>query len=259
MLTETLTHEIAECVRTYQAAHADRTAWNAPLIAFADAHDPLFEHLRTVVRASHATPQDLLPDARTVITYFLPFHHEIIRSNQSGRLASREWAQAYVDTNAVIRAVNDHLAAMLAREGYSNAVLPPTHNFDQAELMSDWSHKHAAYIAGLGTFGLHRLLITEQGCCGRLGSLITSAEFPVTPRPAAEFCLHAYNGSCRACVRRCVNAAFTGDDFDRHQCYAMVLQNAQQHANLGLTDACGKCSCGVPCAVENPVGRLLNR
>ncbi|MCJ7751437.1 MAG: S-layer homology domain-containing protein, partial [Armatimonadetes bacterium] len=42
---------------------------------------------------------------------------------------------------------NLHLAAVLEKEGFRSADLPPTHNFDTETLMSDWSHKHIAYIA----------------------------------------------------------------------------------------------------------------
>ncbi len=38
-----------------------------------------------------------------------------------------------------------------------------------------WSHKSAAAIAGLGSFGLHRMLITDAGCAGRCGSLLGPA------------------------------------------------------------------------------------
>ena len=38
-------------------------------------------------------------------------------------------------------------------------------------IASDWSERHAAYAAGLGTFGLTRALITEKGIAGRFGSL----------------------------------------------------------------------------------------
>jgi epoxyqueuosine reductase QueG len=53
--------------------------------AFADAGDPLFGELKKAVR-SHpmGLPGDLLPGARTVIAYFLPFDPAIPRSNHRG-------------------------------------------------------------------------------------------------------------------------------------------------------------------------------
>ena len=121
--------------------------------------------------------------------------------------------------------------------------------------MSDWSHKHVAYVAGLGTFGLHHMLITAQGCGGRLGTLVTDATIKATPRPAHEACLYKHNGTCGACVERCVAGALTetGANFDRHACYSVCLQNAERHADLGLADVCGRCAVGVPCTSTDPV------
>jgi epoxyqueuosine reductase QueG len=249
---------IVTAIEAFRTAQNPRTPWKTPLIAAADAGDSLFLRLKEVVRPTHALPQDLLPGARSVIAYFLPFDERIPRSNQAGHLASEEWAVAYIETNALIAAINAHLAAGLRERGYQAAVIPATHNFDEETLMSDWSHKHVAYIAGLGTFGLHHMLITAQGCTGRLGTLVTDAVIEPTPRPTGEACLHKHNGSCLACIRKCVAGALTdtGAGFDRHACYAVCLENGRLHAALGLADVCGKCASIVPCSFTNPVAQL---
>lgn len=50
---------------------------------------------------------------------------------------------------------------------------------DKEHIYSNWSQRHVGYIAGLGTFGLNNMLITDQGTCGRFYSLITN--LPVEP------------------------------------------------------------------------------
>ena len=249
---------IATEVEVFSISQNARTSWKTPLIAVADADDELFPQLKKVVRPTHALPEDLLPGARSVIAYFLPFDERIPRSNRIGRLASEEWAVAYIETNALIDAINGRLATGLREHGCQAALIPATYNFDEETLMSDWSHKHVAYIAGLGTFGLHHMLITAQGCAGRLGTLVTDAVIEPTPRPTGEACLHKHNGSCVACVRNCVPGALTetGADFDRHACYALCLENSQLYSALGLADVCGKCASIVPCSFTNPVTRL---
>jgi epoxyqueuosine reductase QueG len=149
--------------------------------------------------------------------------------------------------------LNEHLAGKLREKGFESVVLPPTHNFDEEKLVSDWSHKHIAYIAGLGNFGLHQLLITEKGCCGRLGSLVTNA--PTTPnkRSGKENCLYKKNGSCGMCVNNCFSGALSKKSFNRHTCYKYCLANAKLYEKFGLADVCGKCACGVPCSFQNPV------
>jgi epoxyqueuosine reductase QueG len=125
--------------------------------------------------------------------------------------------------------------------------------------MSDWSHRHVAYIAGLGNFGLNNMLITAQGCCGRVGSLVTSHPILPDPRPEGPSCLFKFDGSCRKCIRRCVNDALVEDSFDRFRCYAMLLKNVEEHKNVGYADVCGKCLVAVPCSHADPVALKSRR
>ena len=258
-LKDSIEKAIRDVVKNRMGKETIRTKWRDPLIGFADATDVLFEKLKEVVRPSHSMPADLLPNARTVIVYFLPFEKHIARSNRKEHYASEQWAVAYVETNQLIRDINRHLSTILHDKGYHSADLPPTHNFDTEQLMSDWSHKHIAYIAGLGKFGTHHLLITDKGCCGRFGSLITEAVIQPTKRSDGENCLYKHNTSCRLCIKKCVVGALNEDFFDRHTCYALLLENAEIHKKEGLADVCGKCTSVVPCSFINPVKRLKEK
>lgn len=233
------------------------SAWKTPLVGFADAGDPLFGELKTAVRPSHGLPGDLLPGARTVIAYFLSFDPAIPRSNHRGALSSESWAVAYIETNRLIATINRRVNRLLEQEGFRGTRLPATHNFDEAQLMSDWSHKHVAYIAGIGSFGHHHMLITEKGCCGRLGSLVTDAVIAPTPRTGRERCLFKFDGSCRKCETRCPVQALEADPFGRHACYDRLMENARLHERHGLADVCGKCAAIVPCSFTDPVNRAL--
>lgn len=248
-----ITRAIEDYVSRRMQDNETRTRWDSPLVGFAATDDPLFAKLKEAVRPSHATPVELLPGARTVIVYFLSFSRGIPRSNRLEHNASREWAVAYVETNQLIIDLNRHLAELLKDHGYASKALPPTHNFDTEQLMADWSHKHIAYVAGLGKFGLHHMLITEKGCCGRFGSLLTDAVIKPTQRPKEEFCLGLHDGSCKICLKKCPVGALTEEGYDRHQCYELLLENADIYASEGLADVCGKCTSVVPCSFINPV------
>jgi epoxyqueuosine reductase QueG len=241
-------------VKNFQSKNHVLTEWKEPLIAFADANDPLFLKLKEVVSETHSLPNELLKNASTVITFFIPFKENIVQSNRDLEISSKEWAHAYVETNNLIAEVNVFLRKKLKLKGFETKVMPATHNFNEKELLSDWSHKHVAYIAGLGGFGLHKMLITEMGCCGRLGSVITSAKIEPTKRNNNEYCLYFHNQSCMKCVEKCVFDALSIQNFNRHKCYNKCLENAKIYANLGLVDVCGKCVSVVPCSFRNPVG-----
>jgi epoxyqueuosine reductase QueG len=232
--------------------------WKTPLVAYARADDPLFKTLKEVASPTHALPVDFLKEAQTVITYFIPFRDEIIKSNKSGRFTSRSWAVTYIETNKLIAAVNEHLQKFLIGQGYKAVFVPATHNFNETTLLSDWSHRSAAYIAGLGTFGVNHMLITESGCCGRIGSLITDLKLPPTARPSAEYCLHMADGSCGRCAKKCVNNALAINSLDKHKCYEMCLINADRFGDLeSIADVCGKCLVGVPCSSTAPANRVV--
>lgn len=254
-IIQAIENAVAEAGREPQPA----AAWKRPLVGFADAGDPFFLELKRVVRPSHSLPGDLLPGARTVIAYFLPFDGAIPRSNQRGEYASEAWAVAYVETNRLIAAINARVGRLLASAGFQGTRLPATHNFDTTELMSDWSHKHVAWIAGIGSFGRHHMLITDLGCCGRLGSVVTDAAIAPTARENRERCLFKHDGSCGKCQERCPVEALGTDPFQRHTCYDRLLENARRHEHLGLTDVCGKCAAIVPCSFSDPVQSAARR
>ena len=224
--------------------------WREPLVGFCSAEDVAV--LRKVVSPTHLMPEEVLRGAKTVIVYFIPFSRKVVESNVSGAFSSRLWAEVYVKTNELIVKLNDYLAKKLEADGFKSFVLPPTHNFDEVNLLSDWSHKHIAYLAGLGTFGFHTMLITKKGCCGRLGSVITQAEFECGEPLKEEFCLHKRGKNCLKCVERCKFGALTKDSLDKKRCYEVLLKNDRYHSDLPLTDVCGKCACGVPCSMAIP-------
>ena len=230
-----------------------KTDWDEPIVGFAKANDPLFLQLKNIVNENHKSPNELFSQAKTVISYFIPFNQSIVSSNTKGKFASTEWAIAYVETNKIITEINAFLIDNLKHESFDSLHIPPTHNFDKDLLVSYWSHKHVAYIAGLGKFGLHKMIITEKGCCGRLGSLITSAKIKATNKTEKEYCLYFHNKSCKKCIDNCFYNILTFDSFDRHKCYDVCLENGRIYSHLGLSDMCGKCACGVPCSLKNPV------
>lgn len=254
-----ISDEIAAYAARYQELLKTETTWRTPCLAFAAADDPLFDKLKTWVRPTHAAPRDLMASARTVITYFIPFSESIALSNQRQGMVSRQWAVGYVETNQLIVDLNDYIATVLRKAGFDACALPPTHNYDKESLMSDWSHRHVAFVAGLGTFGRHNLLITEKGCCGRLGSLLTDAVIDPTGRPSNEFCLHRLGVACGACVEHCSFGALQSKGFDRARCYAVLQKNAKRFSSLGVADACGKCLSVVPCSFENPAKKGISR
>ncbi len=253
-----ITEEIQKYISNYSIQNGIENYWRTPLVGYADANDPLFNELKTVVSPSHAHPNDLLQNAKTVIAFFIPFIKEITSSNIKNKDCSDLWAESYIITNQLIMDLSNHLNNFMLQHGHQSKVIPATHNFDEEKLISDWSHRHIAYISGLGTFGMNNMLITEEGCGGRLGSMITTAEISPSSRPDHEHCLYKFDQSCKKCMERCVNHAFTDMQFDRFRCHEMCLDNNARLTQFGTTDVCGKCLVGVPCTFTDPTKKRLH-
>lgn len=252
-------HEIENFVAKYQKQKEISTKWGVPIVGFAAAEDTLFGQLKTAVSPTHALPQDLLQNAGTVLSFFLPFPKSVVASNSKEQLSSPEWAVSYIETNELIKQLSLHLTGLFAEVGEEVVSIPATHNWIKEKLISDWSHRHVAVIAGLGRFGLNNMLITDNGCCGRVGSLITSAVIEPDTRPEREACLNKYDGTCKKCVRKCVNEALFEDSFDRFKCYDQLMKNVEKHKSVGYADVCGKCLAAVPCSYINPVKMKLKQ
>lgn len=250
MLTnkDTLADRIREIIASQVENAQLITSYRKPLIGFASAQDPLFTEMKHIIGPHHLHPTELLPEAKTVIAFFLPFTEELIQSHRQSKAIPREWAVAYIETNALIAKISQALAIALAEEGISAVVQKATHNFNEEDLTAAWSHKSVAYVAGLGTFGLHHMLITSLGCAGRFGSLVISAEIQPTPRSTGSYCSYYNEGSCQYCVRNCPTGSLTINGLDKHKCYEQLLTVNYSFPDLSFCDVCGKCATG-PCAL----------
>lgn len=242
---------INETIAAFVSRHRGGTAYRRPLTGFASAADPLFHRLKELVGPGHLLPSDLLPSARSVVAFFIPFTGELVRANRNHPYVSRQWAEAYIETNRLISSICEHLASVLSEKGVRAAWQEPTHNFDPVTLTSFWSHKHVAYLCGLGTFGMHQMLITPAGCAGRLGSIVLDVELPATGVQTGENCLNRRGGECAACARLCPAGALRRDGLDKQLCYRRLLEVDKHYHDLGLCDVCGKCATG-PCALTVP-------
>ncbi|MCL0093393.1 epoxyqueuosine reductase [Dehalococcoidia bacterium] len=241
MTKESIREEIKDFVLSYHDQHSTVTVWGSPIVGFASASDPMFNLLKSAVSESHAMPAELLHNARTVVAFFLPFTEETAGTNIGGGTPSPEWDKAWTEAWKLMHDLYLHMESFLKAGGHESVIMPSRHKLDLDKLISDWSDRHVAFIAGLGRFGLNNMLITEKGCCGLVGSFVMSAGVEPDPQRHHEACLYRYNGECMKCTERCVNNALLADNFDRHKC-------AEHH--------CGKCLVGLPCSHVDPVQKV---
>ena len=234
--------------------------WQTPLLVSA-LIDERFEILPQIAFSQHMHPHDLLPTARSLIVFFIPFKHALVKENQKGDRPCRNWGLAYVQTNDLIGRLSEAIAAFLVAKGYQSGLTPATHNFDEDVLMARWSHKHLAFLADLGRFGTHHMLITPAGCTGRLGSLVTEADLGNHPLiDTDEACLLKAGKKCGKCIEACPVDALSESGFERRRCWSRLNENRDTLAHFAdlpaSTHVCGKCAAWLPCSFLNPVARL---
>ena len=255
-----LRERISDIVDNEPARIGNLGWWQKPLIAIAPI-DQRFDVLPEIAVDDHLHPRDLLPTAKSIVVFYIPFAKALVKENKKGDRPCMNWGVAYVQTNNLIERVSRALEALFADNGYQSGLTPATHNFDEKKLTARWSHKHLAHLVGLGRFGTHHLLITPAGCTGRLGSLVTEAELnEYALIKTDEACLLKAGRQCGKCIQACPVQALGETDFDRQRCWERLNENRD---TLGYfsdlpqsTHVCGKCAAMVPCSFKNPVASL---
>jgi epoxyqueuosine reductase QueG len=254
---ETIAQHLTEFIATHPdnrpAPLGGTSIYAAPLVGIASAADPLWNELRQehVVGPQQLLPGEWLPGARSVVCYFLPFSEHVRESNRTAGDPSLEWLVGRFEGEAWNGKIRRRLIEMLEKSG-ARAVAPSQDpRLAVANFRSNWSERHAAFIAGLGTFGLSRSLITAQGCAGRLGSAILDLELAPTPRPYQrhdDYCMN-----CGYCIPRCPPRAISIEcGKDNAVCKRFLDAVKGRHEPRY---GCGKCQTGVPCEAVNPMQR----
>ena len=233
----------------------DLQIYDLPLVGVAAADDPLFGRLKEedAVGPQHMSPQEWLPGSKAVISYFLPFTARVRKANREAGWPAEEWLYARIEGQLFNNALAKLLIAKLTEAGYQAIAPSLDPRFTVVNRKSNWSERHVAFIAGVGTFCLNRSLITKSGSAGRLGSVVVNMELAATPRyyeAIDENC-----SKCGACIPRCPPRAVTPEGKDNAVC-AIFLDETKARFNPRY--GCGKCQTAVPCEDRIPAKKVLS-
>ena len=259
--------------------------FDEPLVQFINGDDAIFTEYKEIIDTFHLTPREALamaydekpgnmPDSITVISWILPITEKTRKSNRKEtRLPSRLWSHTRWFGEIFNDATREYVVKLLTDKDYL-ATAPMKTPFFQVKrsdkgLFSNWSERHVAYAAGLGTFSLSDGFITERGIAHRCGSVVTSLELPSSPRtvtgPYAN-CLFYANEKCGVCIERCPAGAISEKGHDKTKCGEYLRdigyrpEELKDGYNLEKSVAgCGLCQTGVPCEAVNPTNKLQKR
>lgn len=216
-----------------------------PRLNYAAAADPLFDLLKddAVVGPDHRAPQEWMPGAQTVISIFLPFSDAVKRSNHGPGLPSALWLEAKAVCETVLGQIRSVLMDSLRENGWDAINPRESDDFRIIQMRANWSERHVAYIAGLGSFGRHKSLVGRQGSAGRYSSIITDLPVLASIREYPLFL--AGCSDCRRCESRCPAQAISDTGKDDTLC-SDFIETEIAPAFPG-THGCGKCLTNVPC------------
>jgi ferredoxin len=250
--------------------------FDRPLVGVSGADDPLYaffvEHIGDFYLTPLAIFRGAFPDSGgvsagelAVVSWILPATQATRRDNAAAtHFPCRRWALTRHRGERFNEALRRHVVRELAVRGIAAVAPTLSPSWERRAHgpwapCSNWSERHAAYAAGLGTFGLCDGLITPLGKAVRIGSVVARLSLPPSPRPYADrhtHCLFHSHGSCGRCIARCPVGALGRHGHDKQLCqhYTHRSANAVIRKRYGIdTDACGLCQTGVPCTDRIPL------
>jgi epoxyqueuosine reductase len=249
-------------------------AWADPLLGFSRGDDPLFVQFKTDIGSFYWTPSEIFektfpgitinPSELTIISWILPQTDKIKKDNRKETtFPSERWARSRQFGEEFNVRLRDQVVALLTNAGYA-ALAPSNSSYfeiqtsDRFGAASTWSERHAAYVSGLGTFGLCDGLITPVGKAMRCGSVIARISIPPTKRLHNDhhaYCLFYSKGTCGKCIKRCPAGAITREGHNKEKCmeYVYTVTSPYVRAQFGFDSyGCGLCQTKVPCESKIP-------
>ena len=246
----------------------DEPAWGEPIVGFSSGVDPLYGFYKRDIGPFYVSPLEFMGQAHpgekfkveglTVISWILPQTEATKRDHRAEtHFPSERWARSRVMGEKVNVKLRTHVVDRLREQGVK-AVAPMLSPLWRMETSpkygyaSTWSERHAAYAAGLGTFGLSDGLITPVGKAMRAGSVVADLRIEPSPRPYTDhhaYCLFYSEGTCGKCMERCPIGAITPEGHNKNLCSkyeSMTHRYVPRHFGIDGY-GCGFCQTGVPC------------
>ncbi len=218
-----------------EAVEAHCRRLEVPIVGFASADrwdEPRFAPLVP----EPFRPAAVVPGTRTVIVIGLPIFLPVVET-----APSIWYHELYRTVNELLDQHTYRIAAALNTAGHPSEPVPRD-GYGSIRVLLErpvafFSHRHAAYLAGLGTFGVSNMLLTPA--CGprvRFASVLTTAELPSDPVLEGDLCTR-----CMRCIEECPAGALEPGDYpvsltDKRACAERSADLFRRHIS-----PCGRC------------------
>jgi len=178
-----------------------------PLVGFAPVRrwdKPLFEPWIP----EEFRPRSIFPETRTVIVIGFPVSLPIVETSPS-----IYYHELYRTVNTLLDMSGYRISLFLNAKGFPSIWIPRdgygSISLLKEKPMSFFSHRHAAFLAGMGNFGINNMLLTRNfGPRVRFASIFTAADIPPDPLMESSLCT-----KCMQCVDICPVKALDGREY----------------------------------------------
>jgi|WetSurMetagenome_2_1015567.scaffolds.fasta_scaffold119907_1 epoxyqueuosine reductase len=180
---------------------------DVPLVGFASADSwdkPVFEPWVP----EEFRPRSIFPETETVIVIGIPVSLPVLDTSPS-----IFYHELYKTVNTLLDLSSYRISIMLNDLGHPSIALPRDGYGSISVLkvnpVAFFSHRHAAFLGGLGNFGVNNMILTPgYGPRVRFTSIFTSAKIPENRVMHSPLCIH-----CMRCVTICPVNALQEEDY----------------------------------------------
>ncbi|MFA5395358.1 MAG: epoxyqueuosine reductase [Methanomicrobiales archaeon] len=181
-------------------------------------------------------PHFIWPEAESVVVIGLPVHLPALETSPS-----IWYREEYRTINTLLDQYTYRIAEFLNQHGYPSVSIPRDGYGHVSVLVHNpvafFSHRHAAYLAGLGTFGVNNMLLTPAyGPRVRFGSVLTAAPLASDPMMEGMLCTR-----CMQCVEQCPVQALSAEDYPDGLTDTATCAGYSLRLNEHYRSPCGVC------------------
>lgn len=190
-------------------------------------------------------PDSIMQGCRTAVVMGIPIPYATLLT-----APSIAYNQMYRNVNAMLDMAAQRIAMELMARGWQAMPIPRDgyHGIDglRDTPTAFFSHRHAAYLAGMGTFGVNNVIITPRnGPRIRWVTVLTDAVIDGDGPMEEEVCIH-----CDRCVRTCPQNALSPGTYpdiitDKTGC----IDRSEMLAKQGIAP-CGLCIAACPVGLQ---------
>ena len=245
--------------------------WQDVIVGFGRGDDAYFDFLKQDIGEFHWSPEeafklgkkdtDIKSKDILVVSIGLQMAQKVKELNAEAiKEPAIKWVAARGEWEALIASISANIVSDLEKAGLKAVSIDHISEFKRVKsekygTSSNWSHRHAAYMCGLGTFGHCDGLITKKGKAMRFTTILVETDIQADKRSYEkynEWCKRTSVEGCDVCIKRCPVGALTKDGHDKDKCEQFVIYNRDKAVNAGIltsktATACGLCQCGTPC------------